>query len=233
MLAINRSAVASFMLAAASSPAFSQTVLDTQQVETLQAYQDKVYNSALASSNPELDNVLKQLRTVILRVQNTLNQPSLKLQLQNVQISLATGLTVTVGGQVTFFIFTIGAQYSDQTTQTMKFTLIPPPPNKITADMLAQTDNFSTEFTAAILAAAAEANAALKDGLELCTFNADMKFVIQYVLQGGIKVPVALPISANLTGQVNPSTTHEAALTFARKETPPECKAGGGGGGGG
>jgi hypothetical protein len=223
----NRVAMGAFVVAAAASPAFPQT-LDPEQSKALLAYQDLVY-SLSQSANPELDAILKQIRIVLSNVRTELTKDD--FELKSAQISLAVGLKVVAGAGVTFLIFTLGPQYSNETTQTLKFTLALPPPDPVAGKLLEA--DLSHDFTSAILAAAAQAKVAGKNGLELCSFNADMKFAITYTVQGDIKSPlVIVPITADLSGQVNSSNTQEAALTFSKKGNPAECKAGTGGAGG-
>jgi hypothetical protein len=242
MFATNRFAAASFLLAAASSPASSQQALHVPHDNDLSSYEDPVFSLPAEPDTPdtELSNILSQLRVVILKVQDSLKSPGLDLVLKNVQISLVVDLTTAKTGQIGWTILTVGGQHSAQTTHTMKFTLAPPPPDHITSDLLAETlqiePQLSTEFTEAILRAAAAANFALKKNnrpaLELCTFTANVKFVIKNQVQGGVQVPVFVPITVTLQGQVTPANTQEAILTFTKKENPKECKGAGGGDGG-
>ena len=150
-------------------------------------------------------------------------------QLKNVEIDLQTGVTTTVGGQITIFVFTIGGWGTfTQTAQTMKFTLTPPTATAAdleTAQAKSTTPNFSAQFSAAIIAAAQAADIALanqqKPALELNSFTADIKFTIENIVQGGSQCRLTLlPVNLQGSGKVDPTNTHEAILTFAKPSSP-------------
>jgi Trypsin-co-occurring domain 2 len=169
----------------------------------------------------DFDTILQQVRTVLLSVQKQLKTSQLP-PLKSVDISLQTGITQTVGGQITIFVITIGGQTSDVTTQTMKFTLTPPTATGAAIEdaIASAPPNFSAQFSAAIVAAAVAADNALSNEPEpklgLDTFTADIKFTVENTLQGGVNTLTLLPINLQVNGKVTPTNTHEAVLTFAK-----------------
>ena len=223
MLHISSLVIGAVLLLAvvASSPALAQ-VRSLQEIQMDSV--DAQIESARRQPSSDFDQILKQIRSVLLTVQSKLKTDQLP-PLKNVQLSLQTGVTRTAGGQITIFVITIGGATSSETTQVMKFTLIPPQP---TAQELAKalaeaTPNFSTEFSSAIIAAALAADTALSKQqtppLELGNFTAGIKFTIQNTLQGGLNTLTLLPVNLQLSGRVTPTNTHEIVLTFEKAAT--------------
>lgn len=208
----------------ALTPAVSQTNDVKQEAE---GNAEKLIDLAQKQPNSDFDEILKQLRSVVLTVQKKLNTKALP-PLKSVEVDLQTGVTTTIGGQITIFVITIGASTANTTAQTMKFNLTPP---KLAADQLAvaftesKTPNFSAQFSAAIIAAAQAAEIALanaqKPALDLNSFTADIKFTIENTGQLGGNSLTFLPVNLQASAKIDPTTIHEAILTFA-KPTPPD-----------
>jgi hypothetical protein len=201
-----------------SSPAIADASI------TLEAQKntDAIIEATKTHPSSDFDDILKQVRSVLLSVQAKLKTAKLP-PLKSVEIDLQTGVTTTVGGQITIFVITIGASTSNQTAQTMKFVLTPPTVGAAelaTAIAQSTTPNFSAQFSAAIIAAAQAADAALANqqnpALELNTFTADIKFTIEPTVQGGVNTLTLLPVNLQANAKVTPTNTHEAVLTFAK-----------------
>jgi len=101
-----------------------------------------------ASSSPDVEQILEQLRATLFRVQSEISAKKLPA-LRSVQITLQTGIRTTGGGKVTFFVVSLGDTLTSDKVQTLKITLLPP---KINSSQVSATQDFSKEFSNAVIA---------------------------------------------------------------------------------
>ena len=170
-----------------------------------------IFSASLASAeqrSPDVEQLMKQLRLTLIKVQGEIAQKKLP-ELKNIQITLQTGMKVSAGSKITFFVISIGDTVSSERTESFKLTLTPP---KVTKEQVAATANFSRDFANAIIAIAESiaSSSAEKPELKLSAVSASIKFVSDNKLEGGVSKVVLLPVSIDLGGSVTPTNTHEA-----------------------
>jgi Trypsin-co-occurring domain 2 len=165
-----------------------------------------------AADSPDVEQLLRQLRSTLIRVQGEIATQRLP-ELKSVQINLQTGLKSTGGGKITFFVISVGDTITSDRTQTFKITLTPP---KVTSSQVGATPDFSKDFANAIIAVAQTIarSSGQKPELKLTNLSASLKFVSTSSIEGGITKVQLLPVSVDLGGNVTPTNTHEAVLNF-------------------
>jgi hypothetical protein len=170
-----------------------------------------------AAESPDVEQLLKQLRSTLIRVQGEIATKKLP-ELKSVEINLQTGLKSSGGGKITFFVISLGDTIASERTQTFKITLTPP---KVAASAVSATPDFSKDFANAIIAVAETIarSSAEKPELKLTNLSASLKFVSTSTIEGGLAKVQLLPVSIDLGGSVTPTNTHEAVLTFGSSDS--------------
>lgn len=173
-------------------------------------------DSTSAAGSPDVEQLLKQLRSTLIKVQGEIAQQKLP-ELKSVEINLQTGIKTTAGGKITFFVISIGDTVTRERAQTFKMTLSPP---KVTSSQVAANPDFSRDFANAIIAIAETIakSSGQKPSLKLSNLSASIKFVSESTMQGGVEKVQLLPVSIDLGGTVTPTNTHEAILNFGSTE---------------
>ena len=171
----------------------------------------------LAADSPDVEQLLKQLRSTLIMVQGEIATNKLP-ELKSVEINLQTGLKSSGGGKITFFVISLGDTIASERTQTFKITLTPP---KVTSSPVGATPDFSKDFANAILAVAETIarSSGQKPELRLTNLSASLKFVSTSTIEGGIAKVQLLPVSVDLGGSVTPTNTHEAVLNFGSSDS--------------
>lgn len=169
-----------------------------------------------AADSPDVEQLLKQLRSTLIMVQGEIATKRLP-ELKSVQINLQTGIKSTGGGKITFFVISVGDTITSDRTQTFKITLTPP---KVTSSQVGATPDFSKDFANAIIAVAETIarSSGQKPELKLTNLSASIKFVSTSTIEGGITKVQLLPVSVDLGGSITPTNTHEAVLSFGSSD---------------
>ena len=169
-----------------------------------------------AADLPDVEQLLKQLRSTLIMVQGEIATKRLP-ELKSVQINLQTGIKSTGGGKITFFVISVGDTITSDRTQTFKITLTPP---KVTSSQVGATPDFSKDFANAIIAVAETIarSSGQKPELKLTNLSASIKFVSTSTIEGGITKVQLLPVSVDLGGSITPTNTHEAVLSFGSSD---------------
>jgi hypothetical protein len=183
----------------------------------LAAFRTTPAAGADAVGSPDVEQLLGQLRSTLIRVQGEIANRRLP-ELKNVQINLQTGIKISGGGKVTFFVVSLGDTLTSDKVQTIKMTLVPP---KVTSTQVSAISDFSKDFAEAIIAVAETiaASSTQKPELNLSSLSASMKFVSETKMEGGVSKVQLLPVSLDLGGNVTPTNTHEAVLNFGSSGT--------------
>ena len=170
-----------------------------------------------AAGSPDVEQLLNQLRKTLIQVQGEIAARRLP-DLKSVQLNLQTGIKITGGGKITFFVVSLGDTITSDKVQTLKITLTPP---KVTSAPVSGIQDFSTEFANAIIAVSETiAKSSMeKPELKLSNLSASIKFVSETKMGGGVQKVQLLPVSVDLGGNVTPTTTHEAVLNFGSSGT--------------
>src|SRR5262245_25253658 len=153
-------------------------------------------DSNSAAGSPDVEQLLKQLRSTLIKVQGEIAQQKLP-ELKSVEINLQTGIKTTAGGKITFFVISIGDTVTRERAQTFKMTLTPP---KVTSSQVAANPDFSRDFANAIIAIAETIakSSGQKPSLKLSNLSASIKFVSESTMQGGVEKVQLLPVSIDL-----------------------------------
>jgi hypothetical protein len=169
-----------------------------------------------AADSPDVEQLLKQLRSTLIMVQGEIATQRLP-GLKSVQINLQTGIKSSGGGKITFFVISLGDTITSDRTQTFNITLTPP---KVTTSKVAATPDFSKDFANAIIAVAQTIamSSGQKPALKLTNLSASIKFVSTSSIEGGITKVQLLPVSVDLGGNITPTNTHEAILNFGAND---------------
>jgi hypothetical protein len=179
-------------------------------------------NPVTADSTVPISTVLDQIKEALVLVQKDLANKKLP-PLASIDLTLKTVAEKDVGGTLKLFILTLGAKREKDQTQTVTIHLNPPSasnPKNIAASPL----TLDLEHT--IVSAAEGAQQSEDSGFPLIFSGLTVELEVTIKMSGtaGAKIPVILPITPELTGQVSKNATQTIKIVFQDRKAESPAK---------